>query len=278
MRIPVRIRDFPWFVRQVLERGWVTRRPLGIEPTFHLCFFSCHSYFKYLYCSLHSLATHAQDVRIRVLIFSDEEMPLSQEQAEAIESLFPGAKVIPWPKSMGWGYAQIRSIWRAYALAATDSIESDFIVRVDSDVFFFNDRIFQAVARSNADFVGDGHFVDFKYFQGGCYFFRASAVRQIAALLDSKPIEKVLHDLDPVVEDVAAYQLAKQLGLKTWMTWFMMFPDELRKAGCLTRWARWKFSCLHFVMKNKAAMLETYDTEILGKQGYKGYRSALEIV
>ena len=42
------------------------------------------------------------------------------------------------------------------------------------------------------------------------------------------------------------------------MTWFMMFPDELRNAGGLNRWQRWKFSCLHFVMKNKAAMIESY--------------------
>jgi hypothetical protein len=43
----------------------------------------------------------------------------------------------------------------------------------------------------------------------------------------------------------------------------MMFPDELRNAGGLTSWQRWKFSCLHFVMKNKSAMLEAYENELL---------------
>jgi hypothetical protein len=43
-----------------------------------------------------------------------------------------------------------------------------------------------------------------------------------------------------------------------------MFPDELRNSGGINRYQRWKFSCVHFVMKNKAAMLEAYDKEVLG--------------
>ena len=277
LRCPTRIRHAPQFVRQLLERSWVLRRPAPNVPTFHLCFFSCQSYFRYLYCSLHSLVKHAHTIPIKILVFSDEEMPLSDAQIEAIRTLIPSARVIPWPKSMGWGATQISWIWRAYKFAAETAADNDIIARIDSDVFFFNDRIFRAVARSDADFIGDGHFVDFKYPQGGCYFFRASAVRKINAMLDVEPINDLLSEIDIVVEDVAANYFAKRLGLKIWLTWFMMFPDELRNAGGLTTWQRWKFSCLHFVMKNKAAMLEAYEAEELESANKPAFVNAIAI-
>lgn len=186
--------------------------------------------------------------------------------------------MIPWPKSMGWGAKQIGWIWRAYRLAAENAADDDIIARVDSDIFFFNDTIFRAVARSDADLVGDGHYVNFEFCQGGCYFFRASAVRRINAMLEAESLERVLADGHVGVEDMAAYYFARRLGLKIWMTWFMMFPDELRNAGKLTRWQRWKFSCVHFVMKNKEMMLEAYEREMLGGRGPEGYQQALQTI
>lgn len=276
-RLPTRIRHAPKFAQQLLERSWILNRPAPVERTFHLCFFSCQSYFRYLYCSLHSLVKHAHNVPIKVLVFSDEEMPLSTAQVEAILNLIPNARVIPWPKSMGWGATQISWIWRAYNLAAEDAGDNDIIARVDSDVFFFNDRIFQAVARSDADFIGDGHYVNFEYGQGGCYFFRAAAVRKIIAMLESSPIEDLLSEIDIVVEDIAAFHFAKRLKLKIWLTWFMMFPDELKNAGGLTAWQRWKFSCAHFVMKNKAAMLVAYEDQVLCGDFPLDYQKILSI-
>ena len=274
--LPVRIRHFPRFVRQMFERSVVLKRPLPNPPTFHLCFFSCQSYFKYLYCSLHSIRQHV-GVPYKILVFNDEDMPLTSAQIDAIHALVPGARVITWPKSMGWGATQIAWIWKAYALAAEGVADNDIIARVDSDVFFFNDRIFQAVARSEADFVGDGHYINFRYIQGGCYFFRAAAVRKVVALIEAQPIDELLRDIDPVVEDIAATYFAKRLGMKIWLTWFMMFPDELRNAGGLTAWQRMKFSCAHFVMKNKAAMLEAYEAEVMPPDEITAFRKLIAI-
>lgn len=276
--IPIRIRQFPHFVRQGLARSQVLSRPDQGPRTFHLCFFSCQSYFRYLYCSLHSLVEHGRDIRFKVLVFSDDEQPLSAAQISAIHALIPGTRVIPWPKSMGWGATQIGWIWRAYRLAAEDAADDDIIARVDSDVFFFNDTIFRAVARSDADLVGDGHYVNFEYCQGGCYFFRASAVRRINAMLEAESIERVLTEGGIGVEDIAAYYFAKRLGLRVWLTWFMMFPDELRNAGGLTHWQRWKFSCVHFVMKNKVAMLEAYEQDVLKGYVPEPYRQAIQTI
>lgn len=263
MKLPITLQQAPTFVRQVAQRTRVLQRPLVRQPRFKLCYFSCHSYFAYLYCALHSLVHACGAHPLDVIVFSDTDQPLSEDQTAALQRLLPGLRVLPWPKSMGWGAEQIGWIWRAYALAAEGAHDDDIVARIDSDVFFFNDRVFRAVARSDADLVGDGHFVDFKYCQGGVYFLRASAVRRIVAWLDQRPLAPLLDQAGINVEDVAVHHFARTLGLRIWMTWFMMFPDELRNAGGLTPWQRWKFSCLHFVMKNKAGMITAYTQEVL---------------
>lgn len=270
--LPVRVRQFPNWALQAWQRSRVLRRPLARPPTFRLCYFSCESYFRYLYCALHSVKTNVQILPVQVTVFSDEDMPLTTAQIAALQELMPGLAVRPWPKSMGWGVTQIESIWRAYVLAAEGAHDDDIVARVDSDVFFFNDTIFQAVARSEADFVGDGHFVDFEYCQGGCYFLRARAVRRVQALLRATPMAELAKEVPVVVEDVMAQHLVRRAGLRTWMTWFMMFPDELRIAGGLTSWQRWKFSCVHFVMKNKDKMLDAYDRHVLEGRVPADYR------
>ncbi|WP_348754969.1 hypothetical protein [uncultured Aquincola sp.] len=275
MRMPIRLRQLPAFARQMRQRRAVLARPLARQPVFRLCYFSCHSYFSYLYCALHSVVRSAPGVRLEVLVFNDNDMPISEAQADQLRALVPGLRVIPWPKAMGYGAEQIGWIWRAYEMAAEGLQDDDVVARVDSDVFFFNDRIFQAVARSDAAMVGDGHFVDFRFCQGGCYFLRAGTVRQVLALLQREPLERYLSERNIGVEDIAATELVKSLGLPVWQTWFMMFPDELRNAGRLGPWQRHKFSCLHFVMKNKKAMLETYEQELLQPADAPAYRQAL---
>jgi hypothetical protein len=72
--LPTRVRHFPQFVRKMAERRRVLKLPDPGSRTFHLCFFSCQFYFRYLYCSLHSLVEHVHAVRFKVLVFSDEEI------------------------------------------------------------------------------------------------------------------------------------------------------------------------------------------------------------
>ena len=277
MRVPIRISQLPQFLLQTAQRSLVLRRRVARRPTFRLCYFSCQSYFRYLYCALHSLTQVAGDMRYEVTVFSDAEQPISAEQIEVLRALIPGIRVIPWPKSMGWGATQIGWIWKAYALAAEGADDDDIIARVDSDVYFFNDRIFRAVERSEADLIGDGHFVGFDYCQGGCYFFRARAVRQIVKFLAQRSLSDELDAAGINVEDIAATHFARSLGQRVWQTWFMMFPDELRNAGGLRWWPRWKFSCLHFVMKNKAAMIESYVAERLDEAERPRFLQAIDV-
>lgn len=274
--LPIRVRQFPTFLREAFVKRALIRKDVP-RRSFQLCYFTCHSYYKYLYCSLHSLKTLGPDLRIRVLIFCDAKEMLSAAQCAAIEALHPGAKVIPWGKSQGWGAEQIASIWKAYELAAQECGDDDYVARVDSDVFLFSDWIFRAVEASRKDLVGDGHYVGFRYSQGGFYFLRGGAVRAVCRFLAANPLEAVLKKADINVEDIAAYHLIAETGQSSWLTFFMMFPDEYRRIAGFSAYQRWKFCCAHFVMKNKNLMLEAYDRDMLQPRDRAAYLEALQI-
>jgi hypothetical protein len=59
------------------------------------------------------------------------------------------------------------------------------------------------------------------------------------------------------------------------MTWFMMYPDELRNASGLSAWQRFKFSCLHFVSKNKGGMIDAYVNEVLPVAQHVAFKQML---
>lgn len=274
--LPIRVKQFPNFLKELYKRNKVLAAAPAEKRVFHLCYFSCHSYFPYLYCALHSMKKHLTNVELKIYIFNDAEMPISDAQFAKIQALLPDSEMILWPKSMGWGAEQIGNIWNAYAHAAKNANDNDIIARIDSDVFFFNDRIFQMIMRSDADLIGDGHFVDFKYTQGGCYFFKTSAINQINAMIAEQSMDKLTQEIDIVVEDIAAHHFAKKLNLKVWLTWFMVFPQEIINSGGLSSWLKWKFSCAHFVMKNKDKMLEAYTKHILSEEENKAFLEILK--
>ncbi|QDG39202.1 hypothetical protein FJN14_12365 [Alteromonas mediterranea] len=205
-------------------------------------------------------------------------MPITAAQVGALEKLLPDIQVISWPKSMGWGHKQIKNIWDAYQYVAESASDEDIIARVDSDVFFFNNRIFNYVSASEADLTGDGHFVNFEYVQGGCYFFRKLAVEKIYRHINNKGIETALAECHTIVEDVAADFLAKKLALKVKQTWFMGFPDELNNMGGIKQKAQLKFSCAHFVMKNKGKMLEAYARDVVTVEEYQSMMDVISSV
>jgi hypothetical protein len=275
MRIPTRLLQLPNFAKELVsQQVTLLMQPKHPPTTFHLCFFSCESYFPYLYCSIHSLNRKVKH-SLRFLVFSDTDQPLSETQIDTLKELSPNLTVISWPKSMGWGTQQIQNIWDAYTIAAQHAKPQDYVARVDSDVFFFNDRIFRLIERSQFDLIGDGHYVDMRYTQGGCYFFSAPSIQEIKKTIQERQLGTILAPAGVNVEDQAAHYLAALQNKRIKLTWFMMFPDELRNAGGLTRWQRMKFSCIHFVMKNKNLMLECYIKEELTTEEHESFTKAI---
>lgn len=273
--LPTRLRQFPTFVRQVWERERILRRPVTKTTHFHLCYFSCAAHFRFLYCSLHSVKSALGTISHDVRVFADQDDPFDDAQVACLRSLMPNVRIVSWPYGRQRGTEYITSIWNAYGSIATESIDDDFIVCVDSDVFFINDRIFRAASRTDADLIGDGHYVDFRYVQGGCYFLKVRAVRQIMELLARKSVSEFASEGIRMHEDLMASHFVRSAGLRSWLTWYMMFPDELRFAKRMDSWQRWKFSCLHFVGKDKASMLQAYEKHVLAGELPEDFRQVM---
>ena len=276
MRVPTTVKQLPYLAVSFIQRARLRWVKLDPPATFRLCYFTCKSYFRYLYCSIHSLSLVRTPCALEILVFCDQDEMLSAEQISSLNGLGFPVRVIPWRKSQGWGTEQIASIWEAYALAATDAPEGAYVARVDSDLFFFSGWVFDTVAKSGADLVGDGHFVDFEYCQGGLYFFRADAVRRVLAATPTAEFGAELHREGIVVEDVAASFLARKAGLSVWQVFLMMFPDEYSNAGSLTPFQRLKFACLHYAKKDKRPMIDIYLDQIVAPKDRADFLSVLE--
>ena len=265
IHVPVRVRQFPRFILDAFRRAFVLSWPKSRSRarTFRLCYFSCTSHFPYLYCSIHSLSRIRTACELDLLVFCDRDEPFSNEQAASLAALGLPLRIVPWPKAHGWGTPQIAAIWEAYALAAKDAPEDGFVACVDSDVFFFSGWLFDLVSKTSAGLVGDGHFVDFKYCQGGVYFFSVAGVRRVLEVTPVSEFEREFNRASVVVEDVAAYHLARRARLRIWLSFFMMFPDEYKNAGRLTRYQRAKFACLHYTLRDKREMFRIYCEEMV---------------
>ncbi|HYF07495.1 MAG TPA: hypothetical protein VD970_07730 [Acetobacteraceae bacterium] len=258
--VPVRIRQLPRFLSQTAARLAIGRRTLPDSATIHLCYFTCKSYYPYHLCSLDSLRRLGYDSAIKVHVFCDEQEMFSPAQIECMKEILPNLDIISWPKSQGWGSNEIRNIWLAYEHVCRSAGERDYVARVDSDVFFLADWLFRLVLKSGADLFGDGHYVNFSYIQGGCYFLSVPAIRTLCAEFHSGEALRRLSPTDVLVEDVALFRAAEAQRLEIRMMWFMMFPDEYRNAGSIGPYERWKFACLHYAIRDKRGMLAAYES------------------
>ncbi len=123
--------------------------------------------------------------------------------------------------------------------------------------------------------VGDGHYVNFEYCQGGLYFLKADAVGKILAATPIDTFANVLGAANINVEDIAAHHMAQRAGLRIWLAFFMMFPDEYDNAGGLTPYQRRKFACLHYAKRNKAPMLDIYLDQVVPQGERQVFQAAL---
>ena len=267
--ILVRIRQFPIFFRDIIKKYIISRRKFQKTTKFRLCYFSCASYYKYLYCSLHSLKMVGFPVSAKIFIFCDKEQMFSDLQYRTIIELYPDLEIIPWEKAVGWEYKQIKAILAAYEYASKGCNNEDYVARIDSDLFFFENWIFSLVAKSKANLVGDGHYIDFEYIQGGAYFCQVEYLKKIFRFLDKYSLSKFLDEIAIKVDDLAIFELMKKVKAKIWATFFMMYPDEYRMAKSLKWYQRKKFCCFHLTRKDKSPMINMYKKEMLDKLDQK---------
>ena len=113
-----------------------------------------------------------------IYVGEDPDNPLSIADKHRLDALGLSIIYVNWGKVTGYGETTILSELKAFR-AVADSVPADnWIAKIDSDVLFLNDKIFDHVCQSKADFIGqlEDAWRTFTYSQGGCYFVRAGFV------------------------------------------------------------------------------------------------------
>ena len=256
-RVPKRIRQIPTFIRNAMWRNVTMRRPKQ-NRKFHVVYFTCRPDAGLLFMSLHSLKNIARDHSLTVNIFMDESNPLTTAQVGIIEELWPSVNFTVWGKGRGWGHVEIGNIWRAYEHVASFADSDDFITKIDSDVFFIDDRIFELTSRLTSDLIGDAHYDDGWHAQGGCYFLKVSAVQKILEELVFDRLNERVSAWPRTSEDFAATTFVRDRGLSFRDTFFMGSAPELKSYNLPYWWFRKKFSCAHFIRDHKHQMRHEY--------------------
>ena len=207
----------------------------------HLIYFSYTNDIAMLKMSLVSLMKLDEGILGHVNLVVDSKGPFSRAQEKELEEIVPSIKFhhigrIDW--------ASIDTL-----VAKTVSAE-DYIAKVDSDILFYSSDKLKEILCSNALFVGDGHYSNYKYAQGGLYLMRRSLAMQISCTKQLELFEAI-NECGSISEDRVISALVKKRTNKIWLTRLMLFPDEYSKANLSGYWVKKEFCSLHFVQHKK---------------------------
>lgn len=161
---------------------------------------------------------HAGDRIVSCTTFKDEKFVLSHEQGEILKSmnvrvLPQGHGYTPFPH---WRHAMVKNEAYRVMLDTPGMKDDDYMVDVDSDVVFMNDKIFNELGE--CDFMGMPHsetifsrrFASRWTWVSGCaMFFRVGALRKMLAIqgdaLQEIRVETVKLGLAHVHDVVSSY-------------------------------------------------------------------------
>jgi hypothetical protein len=260
--LPVRVRQWPYQIIDGFRRRVMDRRydPVG---GVHATFFTCRGHFHLVECALESLTLLGSPYLKGVSVFVDEGDFFDADQLAALDCLWHSVRVEPWPRITGWGPETVARQVRAFAKVAEGLDPDDYIAKIDSDLLFIDRWIFPLVLRSGVDVVGDGRYIDFRYFQGGCYFIR----RSLVPLLEPYGDGALLKALFPGPgrgggEDELTHRLVRHVGARIWLTRFMAFPDEFKRFRVIGTRERDRYCTMHFV-KRKETMRHIHRLQVL---------------
>ena len=248
------VAGFPIALRELhhLARGWL--RMWRLRPGDHagaarlnFLYFSYAPDFAYLQLSLKTLA-HAVPAALigRVVLAEDQKAPFSEVQKSALRSLAPSLHVVP-VHDFEWGsprstHAELQIFKQACSLMDDPH---DLLVKVDSDVLFVRNAKWLRLLRSSAHAIGDAHYLQHRFAQGGLYMIRRHIVDSFLSKVTLGEVEQVARAIDSVGEDMAISQLLADKGLPFFFTRMMLFPEEYGLLPHLNSWVRSEFLALH---------------------------------
>ena len=210
-------------------------------------YFSYAPDFACLQLSLKTLA-HAipRDLMGRVVLAEDQKAPFSDEQKSDLLSLAPSLHVVP-VYDFEWGsprstHAELQIFKQVCGLLGDPQ---DLLVKVDSDVLFVRNPKWQRLLRSSAHAIGDGHYLQHRFAQGGLYMIRRHIIDSVLSKVTLGEVEQVAKAIDSVGEDMAISQLLADKGMPFFFTRMMLFPEEYKLLPRLNAWVRSEFLALH---------------------------------
>lgn len=213
----------------------------------HFVYFSCARDIDLLTLSLTSLVTLRSHTIGTIYVVADSKGPFSQQQENDLRKILPGLEFLHLGK-IDWASVEtLKTELSAFAIAASNASAVDFIAKLDSDVLFFDKTKLQEVSICAADFVGDGHYSNYKYAQGGLYFLRAPLAASMVKTVTEDELTRTIEQCGTNAEDQVISALAKRRTCRIWLTRLMLFPNEYEKVDFRKRCVRNEFSSIHFV-------------------------------
>ncbi|MBI2823284.1 MAG: hypothetical protein HYX69_01185 [Planctomycetia bacterium] len=194
------------------------RGRLPIDPVY----FSCHRDFGYLVMSIRSLLKFGSGHIGKIFIYEDASGPFTVDERAALSSLYGDLSIVTGPRVTGWG---VESVTREltffrHVLQALPAARRSFVAKIDSDVLFLSNTVFEHVAVCDGDLFGQPFTSasGLTYSQGGCYFISSGF---LPALVHA-PLSKAIGELSVLLkmpvfrlpEDASIFYLAQKLAAR----------------------------------------------------------------
>lgn len=228
----------------------------------HLVYFSCGHHFSNLLYSLKSLELLNISLLGKVYVYIDRNDTLSKEQEAMVYDLHLSILIAftryPMARS---GLNVILNELIAFELITEACDSSDYIGKVDSDILFVSDSVFDKVSLSSKDMYGEKIFNGFQFVQGGCYFIAVKAIPRLLVsplfyALDYLYGVKNINELTLVPEDAVIYLLMKIASVSIGYGKYMdQAPLDVRtKMDVFEK----EISMIHFSGESRVFMQESF--------------------
>lgn len=246
--IPIALRELHHVVRGWLSLALLPRNPAAAAARLNFLYFSYQPDFPYLLLSLQTLrGTVPAHLVGHIFLAEDQKAPFDADQIARLREAHPGLHVLPI-RDFEWGspkstHAELQ-LFKQICEELPDPL--DLLVKVDSDVLFLpNADKWERLLYSKAPAIGDGHYLGFRYAQGGLYMIRRQVIQAVFDQTSVADVEVVARHIDSVGEDMAISHMLAKAGQPFFFTRMMLFPEEYRNLRNLNHLAKSEFLALH---------------------------------
>lgn len=231
-----------WFRYALLRRD-----PNAAFARYHFLYFSYAPDFAYLHLSLRTLrAAVPTELVGGIVLVEDQKGPFDAAQIAQLKAVWPSLQVLPI-RDFEWGsprstHAELQ-LFKQVCAQMPDP--RDLLVKVDSDVLFMPNSKWECLLRSTASAIGDGHYLQHRFAQGGLYMIRREVIQAVFATTTVSDVEAVARKIDSVGEDMAISHMLYDADQPFFFTRMMLFPDEYGPLDTLSVPTRHEFMALH---------------------------------